>query len=291
MIPPPPWLRRVGRKADAMVHRGLKRLRQSMTSSALRASPLFIVGCQRSGTNMLTDVLEKSLDTWSYNEDHPKAFDNYRIKPLADRLRLLHAARCRWVVFKPLCDTQNIDRLLEEHPDGKAIWSFRCYQDVANSALKNFGQDHQLWMIRMAATAPGWNHWLVDRMPPDRRRLVRELYHEEMSRHTAAALKWYLRNAICFDYGLDQRPDRVRLVGYEALVGEPAEQFRAVFEFLEIPLRADDVAGVFASSIGKERFPPIDPRVESLCEEMTERLHAAAQAQPTCSLRTASTLG
>lgn len=244
-----------------------------------RAAPLFVVGCQRSGTNMLMDVLEKSLDTWTYNEDHGHTFINYRIKPLEERKRLIQKARCRWVVFKPLCDSQNIDRLLDEHPDAKAIWEFRRYQDVANSALHNWGLEHQRWMIRMAATDPEWDHWLVDRMPPQRRQLVQDLYDDRMSFHTAAALKWYLRNAIYFDYGLDHCTDRVRLLSYEESVQHPVEQFSTMWEFLGMEFQPGYVSEVFATSIRKQDFPRIDPRVEALCEEMTERLQRALKAQ------------
>lgn len=270
-------LRRVAGKVEVLTRRGVKRMRQSLTRGSDRPAPLFLVGCQRSGTNMLMDVLEQDPNTWTYNEDHPKAFDNYRLKPREPRMRLLRAARCRWVVFKPLCDSQHIDRLLAEHPDGKAIWPFRRYQDVANSALKNFGEDHQLWMVRMAATSPQWDHWLVDRMPAERRELVRRLYDAGMSRHTAAALKWYLRNAIYFDFGLEEQPDRVLLICYEDLVRQPAEQFRAVFDFLDLSFDPACVSDVFSTSVHKQDFPPIDPRVEALCEEMTERLQGVVR--------------
>lgn len=273
----PTLLQRATRKAGRLRRRAAKRIRQSVLHRAVQPAPLFVVGCQRSGTNMLMDVLEKSPDTWTYNEDHGHAFTRYRIKPREERMRLIQKARCRWVVFKPLCDSQNIDRLLTEHPDAKAIWEFRRYQDVANSALHNWGTDHQRWMIRMAATEPEWDHWLVDRMSPARRQLVQALYDEGMSVHTAAALKWCLRNAIYFDYGLDQCPDRVRLLSYEQSVQHPVEQFSAVFEFLGVEFRPEYVSEVFATSIRKQEFPAIDPRVETLCAEMTERLQRSLQ--------------
>src|SRR5512145_781212 len=120
---------------------------------------------------MLLEVLGKSLDTWIYSANNPRAFSNRRIKPVTDRRRLLERARCQWVVFKPLSDSQNIDRLLADHPEAKAIWIFRQYQDVANSAVRSWGP-WQLAHIRRIAQNPEWRHWMVERMSDSRRQLV-----------------------------------------------------------------------------------------------------------------------
>jgi hypothetical protein len=226
---------------------------------------------------MLLGVLDKSPDSWVYNENNPKAFERSRIKPAVERLRLIRQARCRWVVFKPICDSQNIDRLLADHPGAKAIWIFRRYQDVTNSALRKWGK-RQLILIRQAASGDDGNNWFVDRMSEEHRQLIRELYREEMSWHTAGALKWYMRNALYFDYGLDQRPEDVELVRYEDFVHEPLEQCKAIFDFLNLSFNPAYVADIFDTSIRKEDFPPIDPRVERLCEEMMSKLNCTLKA-------------
>ena len=265
-----------GRRAT----RQWKHWRQAVSCRAGNARPLFIVGCQRSGTNMLQQTLDRSPSIWVYNEDNRRAFDNYRIKGLADRRRLIEKAHCAWVVFKPLCDCQNIDRLMDEHPDGKVIWTYRRYQDVANSAIRNFSDDQQLRMIRHAATDEHWNHWLVERMPPDRRDLVRELYSDKMTIHTAAALKWYLRNEIYFDYQLASRV-QARLVCYEQLAQSPQDHFHDIFEFIELPFESRFSSNVVGDSISKNQFPAIDDRVASLCDELMQRLACSLNGEQT----------
>ena len=42
--------------------------------------PIFLVGCGRSGTSMFIWQLEKSWQIKLYNEDHPAAFDEYRLR-------------------------------------------------------------------------------------------------------------------------------------------------------------------------------------------------------------------
>jgi hypothetical protein len=274
-------VRELGHRVDARMRRGAKYVQQvqaHQSAKDLKPIPLFVVGCQRSGTNMIIDVLDKSPDTWVYNENHRKAFDTYRIKPLADRMRLIRNAHCQWVVFKPICDSQNIDRLLADHPGSKAIWVYRRYQYVANSALRKWGE-RQLELIREAATNENWDYWFVDRMSNERRQLIKELYSEDMSWHTAGALKWYARNAIYFDYGLDQRPEQVKLVKYEDLVREPLTQFKAIFDFLNLDFDRGYISELFDTSIQKENFLPIDPQVEELCEEMMSRLNQALEPE------------
>lgn len=202
--------------------RGLKYANQRRRMNSRQALPFFICGCQRSGTNMLLDVLDRSPDTWVYNEDHRAAFDNYRIKAFGIRQTLLSKAGCSFVVFKCLADSQNADQLLKEHPGSKAIWIYRGYQDVANSAVRKWGQG-QKSLIRLLVSEEGWRHWLVEGTPSDRRELVRQLYSDETSPHTAAALKWYLRNVIYLDHRLEHHDEQVRLVRYERLVSNPVQ--------------------------------------------------------------------
>ena len=106
---------------------------------SIETVPIFLCGSQRSGTNMIMRVLDNSPDAWIYNEDDPAAFDKFRLKSFEQRQKLLNKAHCPIVVFKPLADSQNLDRIMAEHPDGKVIWSFRSFYDVANSAVTRWG--------------------------------------------------------------------------------------------------------------------------------------------------------
>jgi hypothetical protein len=266
------------RKIEEIRNSRRKRAYQALTNSGRTPTPLFVVGCQRSGTNMLHSVLDKSVDTLIYNEDNRRAFRNYRIKPLKERMGLLDQARCSWVVFKPLCDSQNIDRLLADHSDGKAIWMFRSYQDVANSAVRKW-DGLQRSLIRDLATSEKCSHWLAERVGEERRQLVKHLYRDDISVHSAAALKWYLRNEIYFDYELDRNPDRILLLKYDDLVLDPAKAFARVFGFLEIQIETQYVNHVFRTSIRKDPFPEIDPKIEYLCDEMMERLDRVLNTQ------------
>lgn len=262
------------------VCRFTKHLRQAFFAKrhVITPVPLFIVGCQRSGTNMLLDVLDKSLEVCVYNESDSEAFNNCRIKPFAERQKLIKKTNCQLAVFKALTDTQNVDCFLAEHPESKSIWAYRRYQDVANSAVKKW-QSGQLSLIRLAATKPDWSYWLVERMTAQQRTLVQELYHPDMTWYSAGALKWYLRNTIFFDYHLDELPDRVMLARYESTVSSPSQEFGHIFRFSGITFNPAYVSNIDSSSIGKEAFPPIDPKIHDMCEELQNRLDQAFRLQ------------
>jgi hypothetical protein len=242
------------------------------------AAPLFVLGCQRSGTNMLMGVLDASPETWTYNEDHPRAFRRFRLRDLDRVASLTTRARCRVVAFKALCDSQHADRLLERFPTGRVLWPVRDYAPVADSAVRKWG-DGQLRLVRRIAGDEPFDHWLAERLPEERRALVRELVERDLSVHSAAALKWFLRNELYFDRGLDRRPDRALLVRYEDLVAEPEAGFAEVFGFAGLRFDPQWVAGVSADRRGPE--PELDPRVRELCDDLTARLAGALAHQRT----------
>jgi hypothetical protein len=252
-----------------------KYCRQRLDGRRVDPAALFVVGCQRSGTTMLLHVLERSPDTWIYHEYDGRAFDDWKLRPLEVRRRLLQRARCRWVVFKSLYDSQNIDRLLAEQPDSRAVWLFRRYQDVVISSSRKWGERLPL-VIHRLATESECDHWMADRLPPERRRLLADLDHPDLSIATAAALRWYLRNEVYFDRGLQDRRDRVLPLRYEDLVQRPLESFRPVFSFLELEFSSRYVSRVSPGSVREGCSVTIEPPVEALCEDLTARFLAAA---------------
>src|ERR1700721_775604 len=64
---------------------------------------VFVGGVQRSGTEMVMDVLERSPDTRVFHEQDPRAFDRFELR--ADEvIRPLARSVAPCVVFNPFCD-------------------------------------------------------------------------------------------------------------------------------------------------------------------------------------------
>ncbi len=243
--------------------------------------PLWVVGNQRSGTTMLMKVLEKSRYLRIYHEHSRRAFGtDWRLLDQATISGLIDEAYAPCVVFKPLCDAHLTDKLLADYAGSRALWIYRHYSDVANSAVNKWGE--HLKDVMRQITVGDWEAlgWRGERLSEENIMLVKELYSPEMTFPEAAALMWYLRNQWYFALGLDQDP-RTILVRYESLVQEPDAGFRRIFEFLGVPYDPEIIEDVSDRSIGKGQQVDISPRVREVCDAMFERLDASYHARLT----------
>ena len=251
------------------------------TSVGHGKTPIFIVGCQRSGTTMLQKVLRRSPQIQVYGEDSKKAFgEGVRVRS-EDTLRfLIYLSREPIVVFKPLNDTQNTDNLLKIHPNAKAIWMYRQFHDVVNSLVEKWGDGQKVHVDEISTgnyTRLG-SRSLGERVSPTNLALVKKLRAKNLSAHDAAAIIWFLRNTIYFDLELDANPN-VLLCNYEELVTDPAWHFRRVFNFMGCELSSTYFADVFSSSILKREASVIDAEIVRLCEGLMNRMNEQYRLQ------------
>jgi len=269
-------------RVRGMVTRRIARLRRYLwqrrnLDSSQRKRPLFLVGCQRSGTNMFHRVVGSSQLAFVYNEDARRAFRNYRLREAATIDRLIEKCPAPVVFFKPLCDSQWVDEILDTHAGSKAIWMYRHYPDVVNSMIRHWGA-HQKDTIRNISEG-AWEAlgWRGERLSAESRELVRTLYRGDLTAHEGGVLVWCLRNRFFFELGL-QHDRRVIIVKYEYLVRSPERLFPPIFEFMGTPFEPEFARDVSTRSIHKETFPTISPEIRQLADEMMDRLDAAYAA-------------
>ena len=263
------------------IERRARRLRKTLwqrrhLDPALPRRALFLVGCQRSGTNMFQRVLDASPHTRVYNEDARPAFREFRLRGAARVARLVARSPAPLVLFKPLCDSQHVDRLLDAQPRSRALWLFRRYPDVVSSLVRMWGP-HQLHTIRRIQRG-AWEElgWRGERLSPASLARVRALAHAELTPHEGGVLVWYLRNSFFFELELARDP-RVRPLAYEALVAEPAACFGRVFEFLELPFEPGFAAEVSARAVAGPPFPELAGAIRELADELQARIEAACR--------------
>lgn len=265
-------LRRLRRALSRRVVRARKylwqRVRLSRTSDR---RVVFVVGCQRSGTNMLMRAIDRSPLTWIYNEGTNAAFADYRLRPTPVIERLVQRSPAPTVVFKPICDAHLTDRLIEQHRDARAVWIYRDYADVCNSMVALWG-DHEKEIVRQI-TERRWGAlgWRGERLSASTIQVMDRLYHEGLTSAEGAALVWYMRNRFFFELGL-MEDRRVRLARYEDLVASPSRTFSSCFAFLDCPFDAAFVSDVVSSSVRKQARPHLAPAIEALCGELLARL-------------------
>jgi len=239
------------------------------------AVPIYLVGVQRSGTNMLVRGLEASPAFEVHTENDRRAFHRFILRSDEIVADVIRRSRHRYVLFKPLCDSHRVDELLAlpgVRP-GRAIWAYRDVDDRARSAVAKFG-DANLRALRQIASGDGHTLWQGQRLSQDSLDLLRSFDHTAMTPYTASALFWYLRNRLFFDLGLDHRDD-VLLVSYEALVADPETRMWMLCDFLGFHFRPQLAAHLEPRTPRRHRLD-IDPRARALCEELRERLDATA---------------
>lgn len=244
-----------------------------------RPRAAFVVGSQRSGTDMVTWTLDKSLDVHRFDETSRSAFVDCRIRPAAIRERLVASSRAKRVIFKPVCDSYRVSQLLSDHADARAVWVYRDFRDVANSAVQRWANNNLRWVQEVAAGGGDWGRmqWNRELITPQRQEQIRGWCKTDLNPHGAAAVFWYLVNSTFFSQSLEN-DSRVTLARYEDLVAAPAVEFKRLCEFLEIAYRDEMVAGIFQSSVKRRSKSPISVEVAQACEELQSRLDGVNQA-------------
>lgn len=264
----------------------VERMRVARAKSAWRrvhgvargsAVPLYVVGVQRSGTNMVVKGLELAPEFEVHNENDKRVFHRFQLRSDEILVDTVNGSEHRYVLFKPLCDSHRADQLLalQGVPPGKAIWVYRDVDERARSAIAKFG-DANLRALRHIVEGCGEPIWQGRRLSTDTMNTLARFDYETMTPATAAALFWYARNSLYFELSLDRRDD-VFLSSYDAFVAAPQQVTQRICAFLELPWRPSLCAHVQRRHPERPRLP-IDPAARDLCDALGARLDWAARA-------------
>lgn len=228
------------------------------------ARPVFIAGCQRSGTTMLGQLLARSPLVRVYHEGDPAAFERYRLRGEATIRGLLAASPAPFVVFKAICDSQWADRLLATYPDARLVWIYRDYRDVAASALHKW-QGRQAEVMQQIRTGTlERENWRVERLDDRLMTMLRDAHAGPLPPATGAALFWFIRNWFFSGLGLAQEP-RALLVRYEALARQPPTELARLERFLDLPPTPEMRRFVHGDSVSRGRELAVAPMIDALC--------------------------
>jgi hypothetical protein len=250
--------------------RNAKALRQRLLPRPV-AQHVFVAGMQRSGTNLLMDVLDASADIQVFHETDPRAFERYEMRDLAVIQQLTQTCPAPVFVIKALCELDRIKSLMDTFAPAKTLWIVRDWRDSVNSAIKSFGNFVPQWK-RLAHGDT--SDWRGRGMSPVTRELLTAMYREDASEAEGAAIMWFYRNALFFEQQLAVDP-RVCVVFYEDLVQHPMREVAAVYDFLGLQSFNRRIAGRIHASSVKHRSPPdISPAVSKLCDELLARFRA-----------------
>jgi hypothetical protein len=242
----------------------LKRFYCFFHSPKSASETIFAAGMQRSGTNMLMDILEKSFETDVYHEHDVRAFNNYEMREKSVIQKLEKASCAPKFVIKALFELQDLRSLMEVFHPAKVIWIVRDYDDVVNSMLNSFPDMENLVLRIMHDNS---DEWLGRGMTEKTRNDLIPLVEPGMGDASAAATHWYLRNMLFFDQSFETDM-RVLLVSYEKLVIKPEIEVKRICEFIGIHYRPGMSRNIFCSSISLRQKPVIDSRIRNLCNQL-----------------------
>lgn len=241
---------------------------------------VFMVGAQRSGTNLVLRTLAAHPALAIRNENDRRAFRNYELRDDRRVIETVERSAQHAVVFKPLCDSHRIDALLAlpfSRPP-RAIWVHRNVDDRARSAVRKFGSHNRDVLAAIAQGNTTHHMWQAGGLSARHIDLLRSLPAAALTPESGAALFWYLRNVRFFDLGLDERGD-VLALGYDTFVARPGLEIARLCQFLAIDPAQLPAAAPRAidpdRSVGSARPAlEIDDRVRALCDDLAARFAA-----------------
>src|SRR5260221_7383879 len=176
---------------------------------APNAVPVFLLGVQRSGTNMLVHGLEEAPEFEVRNENDRRAFVEFRLRPIPVIERLVAGSGHRYVLLKPLCDSHLAVELLDRlgtPSAGRAIWAYRSVDGRVRSAVSKFGSAN-LEALAAIASGRGDDLWQAGGLSTANRSLIESFDYGSMSAESAAPLFWLVRKSLYLELGLHPRSD------------------------------------------------------------------------------------
>ena len=250
--------------------RNYKKLYQRTKGFSLGSGKLVLVpGVQRSGTNMIMDVLERNRYTDVYHETDLRAFENYSLREIA-QIRSLHGqSRAPFFVLKALQDSHRVAEIRSNFSESAILWPYRDYRDMVNSHIVSWpgGREH----IDEIVKGQQLDNWRSRGLTEEIRKEMREVYREDLNTESCVALFWYMRNSLFFSQRL-YSDSSVLLVKYESLVSDPAVGFEAICRHITLPYEPKMHTIVHARSLRKNSAPPIDAAIAEICDGLQTRL-------------------
>ncbi len=232
--------------------------RQRLQGPRDGARAAFLVGCGRSGTNMLVDRLSHTWELDPVNEYDPAAFHEWWLRDLDTVAAVAQRSRARTVLFKPILDTPRVPQLLERFPNGRVLFAVRDWAPVVRSALALFAE----------FGAP---------LPASAREKLQSLWRPGLDPTSATALYWLFYTGLYFDLDLDI-DRRVLPVCYEAVLEQPEARLREVCDFLDIGYRPRMTAGVEPRNRHVHAALDVEPAIVQACDALYARFARAASS-------------
>jgi len=236
------------------------------------STPIFVFGKQRSGTNMVIDVMRLHPDTEVFSESiESEAFLKWRIRSFETLKSLIKSSKEPFVCFSPLMDSHLVEVFMQQFSNGKFVWVYRDYRDNANSTLRKFPLGTRKIKDVLSKRQDEKRKWFKDGISPRTLDRLKNLNIEEFSEFDFACLTWWVRNRICVELD-DVCLQKIIFIKYEDLATNPRETFKILCGKLGMRYLDKATCLIHSKSIGKNPYPEVHSDVKNLCDDLMEEL-------------------
>ncbi|MEX2615196.1 MAG: sulfotransferase family protein [Alphaproteobacteria bacterium] len=237
---------------------------------------VYVAGCQRSGTNLVLNMLEQSDLTDVYHETDSRSFDTYALRPESVIDALIAKSRPPFFVIKCLLESDRLTEFLDRFEDARGLFVYRHFNDVVRSIVASWPNGRN--RIDQIVANPADGKWRTDGISEGTLARVRALYRPDLNNFSANALFWFIRNSLFFEKQFDRDP-RVMLLRFDNLVDENAATVRRIAGFLDLPATPRMIALPNRGRVRKRQELDIDPAIREACTALLDRLDAEWQAK------------
>jgi hypothetical protein len=270
--------RRIARACKQAAH-GLR------PSTATKQAIVLVVGVQRSGTNMVMEVFDRSWKYAVFHDNDPRAFKDFAPRPFDELRALIERQSAPFVALKPMTEMFRLRSMLDQlvHQDrgerGVGLWVYRRMGDVVDSHVKRWtGMPDSM---RRIAAEPDWPNWRAGGISESSLELIRRCATDDLDNATACALFWYVRNVQFFEQRIDSMPD-VAVLPYERCVADPDREFGRLLGQFDLPFHLAMTRRVHANRVARKASPNVRPEVQQACDALERRFdeHLARLPRP-----------
>lgn len=272
-------IKRIKNKLKMKIDLFLKQLRH--VNKNHNTIVVFLMGCQRSGTSMTSNIFNKDKNIRVYNEMKSSLNSEDRVTKI--RLNSHKALKNTFansnfpvVLAKPLVESQNALNYLENFETLKVIWLYRHYRDVAASNIKHFGIDNGKANLKPIYNRAKSN-WRSENLSEEIVDFVHSFELDSLGSYDAAALFWWVRNKLFFDQNL-QDQSKVLLCKYEDLVNSPLKSFQHLYNFIGITFTHPESTHIInAKAVGRGQEIKLNPTIQKACDKLYAKIESCNQ--------------
>lgn len=253
--------------------------RQLSWFSGVPVGPIFIFGCQRSGTTHLEKLFRSDPRSRVFGEfSQLSVTPEHTVWQEEDAMRkiLEQNPGAYWVVRSLLASHDILD-VLQAWPDSTAIWLFRDANSVADSMIRKWGGDFREISERVETSLSG--QWVLkdlwDEIEGQAATLAPNANGEDYYRNVYA-LYWAARNRLVFDLELPS-VSRVLLVDYMDYTRNPEAYLEALWSRIGVrpPEGRYPLETRYAGHSGKTK-PRFSPLIQDRCDALYAQLCEAS---------------